>query len=452
MKKIKTLLFALVLVLGFSACEKNVIPQDPEVEDPIETTSPTTPPELPPFPDTTTPPKPALTKVTLSEEQKSYVNAGNSFALKSLKSLYKREKKSMIYSPLSLQYALAITANGASDETESEIINTLGYGKDQKALNDYCNLLLNQLPALDNDITLKLTDAVIVNDQFRVHDDFRNIAEKVYYAPVEYVNLSSPKVVVEKINEWARRNTNGFIYPFLEESDISADFAAAILNALYFKAPWKKVGGETLFLEDFTKKSQPFYRDGGGKTKVDYMVSSRYFSYGRMGDNGVLELPYADGKFAMYIILPDLKGGNGIEKLFSSLTQERWSEVLSSMSTESLVNLRLPKFEVENKYSLNEMLKALGIRRAFDINKAQFDKFLYHPDIKDFYIGSVLQKARISVTEWGTEAAAVTAVMMCGASGIKPKEIDFFADHPFVYTIVEKSSGVMLFAGVYDGK
>ena len=69
-------------------------------------------------------------------------------------------------------------------------------------------------------------------------------------------------------------------------------------------------------------------------------------------------------------------------------------------------------------------------------------------------IGSVLQKARINVTEWGTEAAAVTAVMirMASAGGEQPKVIEFFADHPFVYTIVEKSSGVMLFAGVYDGK
>jgi serpin B len=173
-----------------------------------------------------------------------------------------------------------------------------------------------------------------------------------------------------------------------------------------------------------------------------------------MGENAIVELPYANGKFAMYIILPDVKGGNGLEQLFSTLTSEKWSEALSSMSTETLVYLRLPKFESENKYELTDMLKALGIRRAFVPFQAQFDKFLSHSSINDFYIGSVLQKARINVTEWGTEAAAVTAVMirMASAGGEQPKVIEFFADHPFVYTIIEKSSGVMLFAGVYDGK
>jgi serpin B len=78
---------------------------------------------------------------------------------------------------------------------------------------------------------------------------------------------------------------------------------------------------------------------------------------------------------------------------------------------------------------------------------------LYHPDIKNFKIGSVIQKARISVAEWGTEAGAATAVMIerTAAPG-QTKMVKFFADHPFVYTIAEKSSGVILFAGVYDGK
>jgi serpin B len=154
----------------------------------------------------------------------------------------------------------------------------------------------------------------------------------------------------------------------------------------------------------------------------------------------------------MYIILPDIKGGNGLESLLASLNQKSWSTALASMSNDALVKLRLPRFEIEDKYNLNEMLNALGIRRAFDPNNAEFDKLLSHPAIKDFFIGSVIQKARINVTEWGTEAAAVTAVQIGFTSfpGQPDKAIEFFADHPFVYTIVEKTSGVILFAGVFN--
>jgi len=435
MKRVKILLVLFIAALSLAACEKKDVPQ---VKDPIDIVSPS--------------PKDPITKVTLSEEQKGYVGAGNAFAINSLKLLYEQEKASVIYSPLSLQYALAITANGASGETASEIISTLGYGEDQKALNDYCNLLLNQLPALDKEVELKLTDAVIVNKEFRVQDAFRNIAEKVYYAPVEYIDATNRKVVVDRINEWAYRSTNGFIFPFLDESDIIDNFAAAILYALYFKAKWSEESGKPMFNSDDIEKSKPFYLDGGGTRKVDYMVASRNFRYGKIGKNGIVELPYANGKFAMYIILPDIKGGNGLESLLSSLTQKSWSEALSSMSSDALVHLRFPKFETENKYELTDMLNALGIRRAFDPSKAEFDQLLDHSFIKDFFIGSVIQKARINVTEWGTEAAAVTAVQIGFTSfpGQPDKAIEFFVDHPFVYSIVEKSSGVMLFAGVYN--
>ncbi|NMB37530.1 MAG: serpin family protein [Bacteroidales bacterium] len=431
MKQTKTILFLLIAALSFSACDKNRI-------DPIDIE----PPYL----------EGIISKVTLNEEQKAYVGAGNNFAIKSLKAIYEQEKKNVIFSPLSLQYALALTANGASGETAAEIVNTLGYGEDQKALNDYCNLLLKQLPALDDSVEVKLVNAVVVNDRFRVHNDFRKTAEKVYYAPVEYLKVTNKKVVVDRINEWAHRNTNGFISPFLNERDIPNNFAAAILNALYFKSKWSEVDGESMFLKEATLKSQPFYLDGGGQSKVDYMTTGKYLRYGKMGDNKILELPYAHGNYVMYIILPDSKGKNGVERLLSYMTQEKWSKALSSMSKDALVRVRLPKFEVENKYILNNTLIALGIRRAFDPGKAQLDKLLHSPGSESFYIDRVIQKARINVAEWGTEAAAVTAVMIGFTStGPQPEKIvDFYADHPFVYTIVEKTSGVMLFAGVFN--
>ena len=74
----------------------------------------------------------------------------------------------------------------------------------------------------------------------------------------------------------------------------------------------------------------------------------------------------------------------------------------------------------------------------------------------DYWIEKVIQKARISVSEWGTEAAAVTVVAMDGATsagpGEEPKRVYFYADHPFVFLIGEATSGAILFEGAYTGK
>ena len=406
----------------------------PKVTNPINISSPT--------------PTETITRVELSEEQKPFVAAGNAFAVKCLKSLF--DDESMVFSPLSLQYALALAANGASGETAAEIVQALGFGEDKAALNAYCNLLLNQLPALDKDVVLKLANAVIMNDRYKAQEGFRRIAETVYYSPVEYASLSNPKELVARINEWASRNTNGLIDPFIDESNISEYFAAAILNALYFKAKWKEYD----LLPTFTAgtESAPFYLDGGGSCDVKYMFAERPFSYGKLYDNTILELPYGNGKYVMYIILPDTKGVNGVEDMLSELTPEKLTAAINSMSSKSLVNVQMPMFETDSRFDLATALKSLGVNRAFERYVAEFDKLIEDYGTGDFRIGSVIQKAKIKVTDWGTEAAAVTMVEIYAESAPAEQPVYFTADHPFAYLIAEKTSGLILFEGVYNGK
>ena len=238
----------LVIACAAVSCTKEGGSDVPKVKDPIEIVSPS--------PDKT------ISKVSLNAGQESYVKASNGFAINSLKSLYGQAEGNMVFSPLSLQYALAMTVNGASGETAEEILSVFGYGDNLQSLNGFCNLLLNQLPALDGKVTLKLTDAMIVSDSYTVREDFRNTLAGVYYAPVEYLDYSNPQKVTDRINEWAYRSTDGFIYPLIDKSDLSDNVVAIILNALYFKAPWQDSGMSPLFDPDITMDGCPFLYDG----------------------------------------------------------------------------------------------------------------------------------------------------------------------------------------------
>jgi serpin B len=61
---------------------------------------------------------------------------------------------------------------------------------------------------------------------------------------------------------------------------------------------------------------------------------------------------------------------------------------------------------------------------------------------RNLFITGIYHKAFVDVNEEGTEAAAATGVI--GGKGVTPV---FRADHPFVFLIVEKNSGTILFAG-----
>ena len=389
-----------------------------------------------------------IEQVSLTPTQRSYVDAGNKMAFRFLREVFSDEN--IVVSPLSLQYAMAMAANGASSETLQEIVDFLGYGSDGiAALNEYSKILLEQLPAVDLDVTLNVVNAILVNEIFPVLPAYKNLVETNYYAAVESMNFSDPGKVANRINEWTDKSTNGFIDKILEPEEVDPNVAAFILNALYFKAQWEEYNNNSMFLPDFTV-AEDFFLSDGSTARVKMMRNTRFHQYAEMDGYKVLVLPYAQGKFNMYILLPD---ENNIGGLIEKLESTSWCDIIENLKQDAKVYVRLPKFELENKLNFSDALKSLGVNRAFDMGSAQFDRMLSGGQ-NDFWMSGIIQKTRIAVSEWGTEAASVTFEGDAtsgepGGDNGDPKEIYFYADHPFVFIIGEETSGTILFEGVY---
>ena len=421
--------------------------QNNKVKDPIQVSSPQ--------------PTTQITKVSLTAEEAACVEAGNELTFRMFPMMPEIQQawKSFIFSPLSIQYALGMTANGASGETLDQIVSALGFGTDIDNLNALCNKLLNELPAVDLSVKLKLADAILVNDKYPLLPAFKEKVESTYYAAVENMSFADPEAVAARINDWASRNTNGLITKMLDAGDISPLALSFLMNALYFKAPWVRDGSDPRFMKESTREKE-FYPGGCNVLTVPMMHTSGYYNYADFGDFGVLELPYANGKFAMYILLPEgvIAGDQPdtvpnvyqFENLMKDFPTLDWKGIISKMKQRNVI-LSLPKFETSSGYRLNDALEQLGIKRAFT-SAAQFDRMFADPTV-EACIDMVIQKARISVTEWGTEAAAVTVVGMKNTSmgpDMDPP-VQFICDHPFAYLIAEKTSGTILFAGAYMG-
>lgn len=387
-------------------------------------------------------------------QQRECVRKENIFALQCLRNLYSGGGgASLVFSPLSLQYALAMLLNGAEKETYSEIAEALGYGADSQCLNDFMSTLMEQLPAVDTTVEIKAANALMVNQKLRVRDEFANLLNTKYYAPVEYLDVARKSAVVNRINNWVSKNTNGFIPQLVTENEITDDFSAALLNSLYFKAPWSDDGGGPLFRPGATLESQPFYPEGRGQVSVDYLRTGTFLRYARREAYQAVEIPYASWDYAMYVLLPDKNRISSMAEFLDFLTFEEWSTLRESLTTGPKVHLQMPKFEYEKSFKLNGLLKGMGIDSAFIPGRADFGKMIDSEDGRNYSVSGVLQKAKISVTEWGTEAAAVTSIIMVGSVLLPDyEEVFFTADHPYVYIIAERESGLILFEGVFTGK
>ena len=157
-------------------------------------------------------------------------------------------------------------------------------------------------------------------------------------------------------------------------------------------------------------------------------------------------LLYKGDDSAMYILLPD--EGQSLQSVIASLDASSLAglreRLRSSEPTE--VELGLPKLDTTfGAAELRDPLVQLGMARAFDSGRAQFDAMADPSQARGpLYIDSVLHKTRLKIDEKGTEAAAAT---MVGMAGCMPNPNRFICDRPYLVAIVDEPSGALLFLG-----
>ena len=380
--------------------------------------------------------------ITLTRAETEYVHANNSFALELFKNASGEEKgKSMLLSPLSITFAFGMVNNGAVGTTKDEINATLGFGEDTGSMNEFCSKMLKASETIDPSTIVEIANAAVVNtDQgAKLKDSFVKAVED-HYAALVYNKDFSKDDVKTFINKWCADKTKGMIPELLKEQVKPEEFAH-FLNATYFKGIWSNQ-----FKKSDTKKGD-FKLDDGSKMSVNMMWQKARFNYNSFeGIGSALCLPYGNQAFRMLVFLPET--GKTLEDLKSSLDQKTWDAFVSRMYGVE-VDVKLPSFESE--YSIDnmaEILDKMGIHQAF-LPSADFSEMTSIP----VHISKVIHKAKIKVDEQGSEAAAVTSVVMQKNSVSEPpKMVEFHADRPFIYAITEVSTGAIFFIGQYTGK
>ena len=383
--------------------------------------------------------------IALTRSQTQLVSSGNTLACNMLKIIASQHSESFIFSPISLEYALAMVNNGAAEETENQIRDVIGFGdRSVKEVNEFYKYLTENLLNVDNTVAMNIANAQVFNtaigDESKYNKDYKNALTGYYNALFEgYDFAKDNKKALSAINSWASKQTEGMINPLLDELDPYS--ATLLMNAIYFKGSWADK-----FDSSFTRK-EDFTKGDGAKTKVDMMNQTSNVSYYFDKNCSAISKTYGNGAFKMTFILPD--EGITTAELAKGLDRTALERIIKRKGSEEVI-IKIPKFETSFTIELNDMLKSLGMVDAFNPTKADFSSMSSHLSL---YISRVLQKARIKVEEKGTEAAAVTVIDMKLTSAIpSPGEpLTFYATRPFLYTISEISTGAILFMGQYNG-
>ncbi len=343
--------------------------------------------------------------INLTDEEQTLVTPVNDLGFNMFRKV--GSKESILLSPLGMTYALGLINNGAGGETRRQVNKVLGCDDSKAAsINKFCHKMLTESSKLDRLIQMDITNEFFSPQALKLKSTFAKVAADYYDTTFKNTSLLN----------------------------------FALVNTIHFKGIWT---------DKFRKANthdEVFKDEDGKETTVSMMNQTCQFFYTENDLCQTLCLPYSNGAYQMFVLLP--KEGKTVGDVVQSLTADGWEKCYDQMRR-VLVEVKLPRFESKSEVILTDVMKKLGMPDAFSMTKADFSNLF---DMKS-WIDKVKQFGRIEVDETGTEATVVTALQgrIVGLDLVQPDTIRFHATHPFLYFIREWSTGTIFFIGQYMG-
>lgn len=341
-----------------------------------------------------------------------------------------------VASPLSIALAFSMVRVGAGSTTAKELDAAFGFpaqGRDEAY-----NAISGQLATVDippkpksgprdpsakrNPPVVSIGNALFPQQGFQVGEDFLRTLAEQYAAGIRPVDFGAD--AADQINAWVNRQTAGRIAKVFDSLPTTTKLVLA--NTVYFNADWR-----SYFIEI---ADAAFTKADGTVIQTPTMRNGLRIRYAETAGTAAIELPYAEGPYAMWLMLPP-PGGKPEDALAHQVLAR-----LRDSFTELQVEVAVPKWDFDFSIDLKATLAKLGVTAAFGAG-ADFDGIA-----PGLFISDAVHKANITVDEYGTEAAAVTGLAMM-MSGPPPTQAKFIADRPFAFAIVGGEDRIPLFIG-----
>jgi len=335
-----------------------------------------------------------------------------------------------IISPLSVSFAMCMTADGACGDTRNEILNAFGFENfDEADVNGYMQKLSSQLRSLDAKTTVSIANSIWYNNSFDILDDYITSLNTYYDAEVMPLDATN---AVEQINDWCSNKTNGYIDDLFEPGDITGLTATVLVNALYFNGEWS---------DKFDKKDTYkglFHSSDGDISAVDFMKGTKEIKYTTAQNFTMASLDFGNGAYAARFILPN--ADKTFDDCVNEIKTSGWEYIISNFSQNGNATIKLPKFSLKMRLDMKPIYEKMGIKMAFDGNFADFSKM----SPNSISMTGAFQSNYFEIDENGATAASASGIVNDIMANMLPS---FTLDRPFMFALTEQSSGAILFIG-----
>lgn len=334
-----------------------------------------------------------------------------------------KEKDQALISPLSLEVALKMAAQGAKGETLDEMLKALGESEpDLEKMGE-------RLKGLEQAGVVSAS-GLYTGPGVTLEDAYLSALEQALDA--RYFTQQG-EALKPALDEWINEATQGLIkeYPFeIDLGQGESQWMVVLLNALSLKAKWEK---------PFVEAENGVFHGPDGDMEVPMLNQTTDYAYQQTEDGTqCVYLPYESGDLGMTLLLP---GEDGLEALVKRLKEDPSPYLQTAAQPTCAVSLTMPTLDLSVENSLKQTLKAV-----MPISFSDLADFSGMSAESKLGIGDVQQNVRLKVDEMGTEAAAATAVVLSPMSAVL-SSVQVCADRPYAFIISDPAGENILFAG-----
>ncbi|PNT63973.1 putative serpin-Z12 [Brachypodium distachyon] len=353
--------------------------------------------------------------------------------------------KNFVVSPLSIHAALGLVAAGARGDMRQQLLEFLGSPSLDALHGATATELVGKLNGLEQ---TSFASGVWVDRRRALRPEFMAVGRERYSATAESVDfINDAEKERQLVNAFVKDATKNLISEVLRPGFVSSSTVVVLANALYFKETWSKQPFDPSETFD-----APFHTPDGSVVRVPFMTGQGDKHVAVYQGFKALRLPYksddGDGRrFYMLLLLPDKTTNLKLSDLYDQAVSTSGFIKNHSPMVEVLVGrFMVPKFKFTFDFEASSDMHKLGLTKPFE--GSDFSGMVSSGD--GLGITAVHHKATVEVDELGTVAAATTAITMAGSaldtSPPKPR-VDFVADRPFLFAIVEERSSAVMFLG-----
>ncbi|XP_075048175.1 alpha-1-antitrypsin-like [Mixophyes fleayi] len=331
-------------------------------------------------------------------------------------------------SPVSISAALSMLSLGAKSQTNTQILEGLGFNTSvipDEDIHKGFKQLLKIHNRHNKDQQLSTVNALFVDKEIPLFEKFSEDIKKSFQFEAISTDFQNSEEAKNQINSYVEKKTKGLIKDLLDSLDQQTKLV--LLNTIYFSGTW-----ENAFNKNFTRE-EDFHVDENTIVKVPMMTREGEYRVAFVPESGcvVVDVPYKGNTSAIFI-LPDAGKLHDVENALQNVSLQTWTKLMKPMR----IILSIPKISVSTTRDLKKDLCQMGIKDVFS-DRADLSGITG----ASLRVSKAVHKAVLNMGEKGREAPGATRT---GTVATNPPPTAVF-NRPFLFIMVDKNSSCLVF-------